>query len=98
MVKLGSVRVQPVGLGLAPTIDQRLDQLLVLAHQGGHPTTRHRIVGALIHESPTTSDGLIELLGRYERSEAEDSLIPGVPVPGNVESKRPGRRKIDVSG
>lgn len=97
VVKLGSARVYPVGLGLAPTVDNRLDQLLWLANQAGHPTTRARIVGALIRYSPDTEDDLMALLLEYEGSEAEDALIAGVPVPGAGEPKSPGRRRLAAS-
>jgi len=96
MVKLGSVRVQPVGLGLPPTVDQRLDQLLQLAYDGGHPTSRQRIVGALIRHSPTTAEEISALVLAYEGTEANDALIPGVSVAGTEDVKRPGRRKIDA--
>jgi hypothetical protein len=91
--KLGSMRPLPVGLGLVPPIDRRLDQLLFLAHQAGHPTTRHQLVGALIRDSPTEPGQIISMLDRYRGTDADDVLIPGVPAP-DATVKRPGRRKL----
>jgi hypothetical protein len=89
--KLGSIRVTPVGMGLAPPIDERLDQLLWLATKAGRTTSRQRLVGALILDSPTTGDGVAAMLDRYQDTTEDEILIPGVRL-GDRDSKKPGRR------
>ena len=91
--KLGTMRVQPVGLGLTPPIDQRLDQLLYLAHQAGRQASRQRIVGALIRDSPTTADEVAAMLDRYQDTDEAEALISGVPLLTAGDIKKPGRRR-----
>ena len=92
--KLGTLDVRPVGIGLVPPVDARLDQLLTLVRgEGRRSASRAAIVAALIVASPVTGADLVQLLDSYEQTPEDEALIAGLPAPA-LEVKKPGRRKL----
>lgn len=66
-----------------------------MATKAGRTTSPQRLVGALILQSPTTSEGVAAMLDRYQDTGEDEILIPDVQL-GGRDSKKPGRRTFQI--
>ena len=82
-----------IGLSLPGPISERLDELVSVAEEAGERTTRKELIACLILASPTTGQGVSELLRALRLARARDAQLGDAQQPTvAVRSHRPGPR------